>query len=174
MKVRKAVVSDAYGVAKVHVDSWKATYQGIVPDEFLETLTYEHREKAWAEIISKEHVFVAEAGEEIIGFSSGGKERSAEYEGYDGELYAIYILEEHQGQGIGKRLVKPVVEELKNMNIDSMLVCVLKDNRAGSFYEKLGGTLIGTGEIDIAGKKLSEYFYGWRDIGKIELLGGKQ
>lgn len=169
MQVRKAKVSDAYGVAKVHVDTWLSTYQGIVPDEFLETLTYDHREKAWAAIISKEHVFVAEKGGEIVGFSSGGKERSGEYEGYDGELYAIYLLQEHQGQGIGKQLVEPVVEELKNMHIDSMLVCVLKDNKAGSFYEKLGGTLIGSGEIDIAGKKLNESFYGWKDIRKIEL-----
>ncbi|GHH98705.1 hypothetical protein AM1BK_22480 [Neobacillus kokaensis] len=28
---------------------------------------------------------------EIVGFSSGGKERSGKYNGFDGELYAIYF-----------------------------------------------------------------------------------
>jgi hypothetical protein len=34
MKIRKAVLTDAKGIAKVHVDSWKTTYDNIVPDQY--------------------------------------------------------------------------------------------------------------------------------------------
>ena len=45
--IRKAELEDAKGIAKVHVDSWRTTYKGIVPDTFLENLSYENREQIW-------------------------------------------------------------------------------------------------------------------------------
>jgi len=44
MQIRKANLTDAKGVAKVQVDSWKTTYKNIVPDEYLNKMTYESRE----------------------------------------------------------------------------------------------------------------------------------
>jgi GNAT superfamily N-acetyltransferase len=164
MEVRKAVLTDAKGIAKVHVDSWLSTYRGIIPDEFLDKLTYESREQLWEENISRGNVFVAESKGRIVGFSSGGKERSGKYQGFDGELRAIYLLEEYQGKGIGKLLVDPIIAELRRLTIYSMLVLVLKDNHSRMFYEALGGTIIDTVEIEIAGKKLKELVYGWEDI----------
>lgn len=29
---------------KVHVDSWKTTYKGILPDKIIDNITYESRE----------------------------------------------------------------------------------------------------------------------------------
>ncbi|WP_421385343.1 GNAT family N-acetyltransferase [Bacillus salacetis] len=163
--IRKAVLSDKKGIAKVHVDSWKTTYANIVTDEYLNNLSYEQREKLWINIIPKGGVYVAENSEgEIVGFSSGGKERSGEYSGFDGELYAIYILKEYQGQGIGKLLINPIIDEIKAMGFNSMLVFVIEDNSSRHFYEALGGEKIDTVEVEIGGKKLSELVYGWKDI----------
>lgn len=36
MKIRKAYLNDALGVAKVQVDSWKTTYKNIVPEAYLD------------------------------------------------------------------------------------------------------------------------------------------
>ncbi len=47
MNIRKAVLSDAKGIAKVHVDCWKTTYKYIVSDQYLNNLTYESREQLW-------------------------------------------------------------------------------------------------------------------------------
>lgn len=168
VKIRKAVLTDAKGIAKVHVDSWKTTYTNIVPDEYLNNLTYDSREQKWINYIPNGDVYVAENNEEeIVGFSSGGIERSGKYIGFDGELYAIYILKENQGQGIGRVLVKPIIDEIKGMGLNSMLVLVLKDNISRLFYEALGGKEIDAVEIQIAGKKLSELVYGWQDIKNI-------
>lgn len=167
MKVRKAVLSDARGIAKVHVDSWITTYKGIIPDEFLNNLTYESREQLWKKNIPIGNVFVAENQGRIVGFSSGGKERSGKYQGFDGELSSVYILKEYQGKGIGRLLVEPIIAELEKMDIHAMLVLVLKDNNSRLFYEALGGKIIDTVEIEIAGKTLIELVYGWDDIRKI-------
>ncbi|GAE36213.1 GNAT family N-acetyltransferase [Halalkalibacter akibai] len=165
LKIRKAVIADAKGIGKVHVDSWKTTYENIVPAEFLSNLTYESREKVWINEIPKGGVYVAENSVgEIVGFSSGGKERSGKYKGFDGELYAIYILKKYQGKGIGKALVQPIINEITGMGLNSMLVLVLKDNSSRLFYEALGGKKLDEVEIKIAGKRLSEYVYGWRDV----------
>ncbi|WP_409292868.1 GNAT family N-acetyltransferase [Peribacillus sp. SCS-37] len=168
IKIRKADLTDTKGIAKVHVECWKTTYVNIVPDEYLNNLTYESREGIWINNIPNSGVYVAENDEgEIVGFSSGGKERSGKYNGFNGQLYAIYILKEYQGQGIGKALVKPIIDEIKGMGLNSMLVLVLKDNISRLFYEALGGKKIDTVEVQIAGKKLSEIVYGWEDIKNI-------
>ncbi|MFC4713005.1 GNAT family N-acetyltransferase [Planococcus dechangensis] len=168
MKIRKALPSDAKAIAKVHVDSWMTTYRNIVPDSYLDGLTYGAREQLWNENLKQCTVFVAEteAGE-VIGFADCGNERSGAYPGIEGELYAIYILESYQGQNIGKRLMQAVSKELLDKGIQSMLVWVLKDNSFSGFYEKLGGKVINEKYITIAGKQIPELAYEWRDVRRI-------
>ncbi|WP_404469551.1 GNAT family N-acetyltransferase [Sutcliffiella horikoshii] len=165
IKIRKANLSDTKGIARVHVESWKTTYANIVPGEYLNKLTYDSREQIWINSIPNGGVYVAENNQgEIVGFSSGGKERSGNYDGFDGELYAIYILKEYQGQGIGRALIQPIIEEFLGMGLNTMLVLVLKDNASCLFYEALGGKKIDELEVQIAGRKLTEVVYGWVDL----------
>ncbi len=164
-KIRKAVVTDAIGIAKVHIDSWKTTYANIVPNEYLSNLSYDSREKMWTNAIPLGDIYVVENNVgEIVGFSKGGKERSCKYKGYEGEIYAIYILQEYQRKGIGTALVKPIIKDIIEVGINSMLVLVLEDNNSCKFYESLGGRKIDTVEVEIGGKKLPELVYGWEDI----------
>ncbi|WP_449620441.1 N-acetyltransferase family protein [Robertmurraya sp. Marseille-Q9965] len=166
INIRKADLSDAKGLARVHVDSWRTTYSEIVPDEFLNSLSYDNFEQRWVRNIPNGGVYVAESESgEIVGFSSGGKERSGKYTGFDGEIYAIYILKEYQGQGIGRELVKPIIVELKEMGFNTMMVLVLKDNPSRYFYEALGAKYIDEVEVEIGGKQLPELVLGWEDIG---------
>lgn len=163
MEIRKAALADAKGIAKVQVDSWETTYRGIVPEEFLSGMRYAERERTWKSHIPKQAVFVAVDQEEVIGFSLGGLERTGNYPSYQGELYAIYILEEHQGKGIGRALFEMVVQQLFEQNISTMMICALEENPACGFYEALGGKKIDVLETDISAKKLNEVVYGWED-----------
>lgn len=112
MIIRKATLNDAAGIAKVHVDSWRSTYRGIVSDDFLSSLSYENREERWKNFMSnneeQQYLFVAEEGK-FVGFASGGQNRT-DVNDYIGELFAIYILEDFQKKGIGRALyrLKPV------------------------------------------------------------------
>ncbi len=166
--IRKAQEGDAEGIARVHVDSWRTTYRGIVPDEYLARLSYERREQVWKNALSQRPdsnlLFVAldDMGR-VVGFISGGKEREEDPD-YRGELYAIYLLEEMQGHGLGRRLVTQLVEGLLEMGLDSMLVWVLAENPACQFYQALEGQRVRSKPIEIGGVTLEEEAYGWSGI----------
>ncbi|MER2261090.1 MAG: GNAT family N-acetyltransferase [Psychrobacillus sp.] len=137
----------------------------MVPEEFLNNLSFERRADYWFSVIPDGGVYVAEdENNQIVGFASGGKERSGDYSNYNGEIYAIYILKEYQGIGIGKLLIDSIVKELTNQGVFTMLVLVLEDNPSRHFYEKLGAKKIDSIIVEIGGVKLNELVYGWEDI----------
>ncbi|ARA97366.1 GNAT family N-acetyltransferase [Geobacillus thermodenitrificans] len=166
--IRKATLADAAAIASVHVESWKTTYGGIVPATYLETLSLEEKQALWEKVLSQsDHsVFVVQENERVVGFVSGGSNRMTDgpTAKYDGELYAIYLLKEAQGKGLGHQLVQTLVSDLKQKGIHSMVVWVLADNPSCHFYERLGGEKIAEEEVEIGGKALWEWCYGWQDI----------
>jgi hypothetical protein len=44
MRIREATIADVAAIAKVHAESWRTTYKGLLPDDYLANLTYEQRE----------------------------------------------------------------------------------------------------------------------------------
>jgi ribosomal protein S18 acetylase RimI-like enzyme len=166
---RPAEEGDAAGIARVHVASWRTTYAGLIPDETLANLSEARRAEGWQESIHREanYVFIAVDGDEIVGFAAGGPEREdtlRESDGmaFDGELYAIYILDEYQGRGIGRKLFLMVAEALFMAGFHRMLLWVLTKNEAGRrFYEAMGGTAEPARMVQIVGVDLEETGYGW-------------
>ena len=156
-------------MAKVHVDTWRTTYAGIVPADFLSGLSYQRRERGWTNALESDHSdqsnYVAETGEgEIIGFASSGPEREGDPI-YKRELYAIYVFKQHQKRGVGRNLVSAVARQTLVDGIQSLLVWVLEDNHSGCrFYESLGGLKVGRKAIEIGGIDLVEVSYGWKNI----------
>jgi GNAT superfamily N-acetyltransferase len=168
MLIRKAEITDAAAIARVHVDSWRTTYVGIVPTEHLAGLSYEQRTEEWRSTLSKpaelEFVYVAEdTTGNVIGFAWGGTESSG-HPVYKAELYAIYLLEKYQRQGVGTQLLSWVVRGLLQQGVQSMLVWVLADNPSRRFYEALGGQQVSEQKITIGGVDLLEVAYGWSDV----------
>lgn len=174
IQIRPARVEDAASIARVHVDSWRTSYKGIVPDTVLENLSYERREEMWRTGLSNsartnyDFVAVDEQGR-IVGFITGGTLRDGD-PSYQSELHAIYLLKEVQGQGIGRRLMQTFVKHLLQSNITSMLLWVFEDNPARKFYEAMGGQLIQSQPMEIGGVTLQEVAYGWKDIRSISSL----
>lgn len=165
MNIRTALYRDADAIAKVYVRTWRSTYSGIVPTLFLEQLDEARSADRWRDLLENDDPdvchFVAEADRErIVGFASGGPNRDKGLE-YDGELYAIYILQEYQGQGIGSALFSAVRQWLAARGHASMVLWVLSQNPANAFYEAMGGTTLTEKEIEIGGAVLMETCYGW-------------
>lgn len=166
-RIRKALPADGRVIAHVQVATWRTTYPGIVPDEFLASLSVEERAKNWSELLANASddppAFVAEDDQRVFGFVSGGRLRQPISE-YDGELYAIYLLREHQRSGIGRALVQTLADALRARNMRSMAVWVLEQNPAVAFYKALGGVLIAHQTIEISGVSLPEIAFGWPDL----------
>ncbi|MCU0510711.1 MAG: GNAT family N-acetyltransferase [Anaerolineae bacterium] len=175
--IRPAATGDEEALALVHVRSWQTAYRGILPDSFLDELSVAARVDRWRERIAApgegEFSFVAEVtgadrAPVIVGFTGGGPEREgfvgSDGARYDGEVYAIYLLPEWRAQGIGHELMAASAQALIDAAFASVVLWVLKDNApARSFYEALGGILLGEKPITIGQTPLREVAYGWPD-----------
>ena len=153
----------------VHVDTWRFAYRGIVPDGYLDGLSYNESERLWQDAIEAGDgcVFVAEDGAEVFGFASGSlRERfSRELREYEGELKTLYVLSSRKGGGAGRQLVGAVARHLVDHGVSSMLLWAFAENRAArGFYESLGGLPIAEDGFELGGEWLSEVAYGWRDL----------
>ncbi|ESA33964.1 gcn5-related n-acetyltransferase [Leptolyngbya sp. Heron Island J] len=172
MLLREATHDDIPAIARVHVDAWRTTYRGIFPDELLQNMTYQRRENGWLRVFDGAlgddiftYVVENQLGQ-IIGFANGGLEREGNSV-YPGELFAIYILEAYQRQGIGCELMQAVAYKLAQMNIHTMLVWVLEDNPACRFYEAIGGQRVYQKDIERGGAIFTEVAYGWTDTSRV-------
>jgi GNAT superfamily N-acetyltransferase len=162
-----ATCDDARAIGEVHLSSWRTTYRGIGIDDFLDNHTVEQRVAVWKPILcnpeSKTFVYVAEIDGRIVGFAAAGPERSDDAE-YEGELYALYLLQDYQRQGIGRKLLRAAAERLVQSGVTSMLIWVLAVNPARYFYEACGGQAVREKPIDWGGKTFDEIGYGWSDL----------
>ena len=166
--IRRADIHDAAGIGRVHAESWRATYRGIVPDEYLDAIDVaewsERQRRRLAEAPDGVASLVAEAEGRIVGWAVGGPNRESEPE-LAGELYAIYLLPGHQRRGTGLKLTAATVRCLMDGGMESMVVWVLAANQpARRFYEALGASYCQEREVEIAGAKLIEVAYGWPDL----------
>ena len=137
------MIDDARAIAEVHVESWKSTYRGIVPDALLDGLSVEKRESGWRDLLAPQDsrsvtIVGCEAGGSVVGFASGGKEKTGEL-GCDGELYAIYLRHEVQRKGLGALLVRHVAQELVLRGFGSMAVWFWISTPRGNFTSASGG-----------------------------------
>lgn len=174
IQIRSANEQDAPAIARVHVDSWRQTYAGIVAAEFLVSLSYERGKAMWRQTLTSpiNLTLVAESRQAgIVGFVSAGAERSGD-PFYTSEVYSIYLLKDHWRQGIGRRLFCAAARGLHQSGHSALLVWVLKENPARRFYEALGGTFVREQGIQIGEQQLIEVAYGWRDTAR--LISGQE
>jgi GNAT superfamily N-acetyltransferase len=162
--IRVAEMRDAAAIAHVHVQSWRTTYEGIVPKEYLVSLNEAEWVRSWRDWLTRNMiVLVAEIKGEVIGFVGGGASREPLH-GYDSELYTLYLLREVQGCGVGKALLGAVAKALLQKGYGAMLVWVLEQNPAARFYENAGAVYLMSKQIDIGGVHLTESAFGWLDL----------
>jgi GNAT superfamily N-acetyltransferase len=164
-------------MARVHVETWKTTYRGLVPDNRLDALTVDsdiaggfgshlqHPPPGEAQFVA-----LMPPGE-VVGFAMGGPAREPEPD-YTGELGAIYVLRSHQRRGVGSALVGEVARHLVRTGHTGMMVWVMEQSPYRRFYEHLGGTVHRRVEHPsrIAGGPVPTVSYVWVDIGPLARL----
>ncbi len=167
--LRAARPADAAAIARVHVETWRAAYAGIVPDASLGAMTESKQALQWNNTIRRavapEAVLVAESsdlpGGRIVGFGSCGRARKRPG---TGEVFTLYVAPDWQGRGIGRRLLHGLLAKLKTGGLNEALVWVLSDNPARFFYEAMGGRRVAERQERFAGVRLEEAAYAWGDL----------
>ena len=121
------------GKAFVHWKCWQETYAGMVDPAYLDALTLEKVEERafrW-----RDGLLVAKDRARVVGFVGYGKSGDALPE--TGEIFALYVLPEYQGKGVGGQLLEAGFQQLSAYK--RICLWALKDNaRAIRFYEKHG------------------------------------
>lgn len=145
MIIRRKERKDCADVAHVMTIAWNETYKGIVPDDFLNNLYNNEKQRATNSYNNfnenDNHQFVLEIDNKIVGFVNVGLTDEKEYENC-GELHAIYIINGYKGKGYGKKLFEAGVNELKSMGFDKMVIGCLDGNPSNEFYKYTGGIFV--------------------------------
>jgi GNAT superfamily N-acetyltransferase len=137
--IRPAVQDDAGEIARVHVDSWRWAYEGLLPEDVLRGLSVDVRAQQWTRTIPEGHVLVAERHGEVIGFASVGPTRDADAPPHTGEVQAIYVTEAAAGRGAGRELFEAAQDLLRANGFERATLWVLEANQRGrEFYERAG------------------------------------
>jgi len=158
LTIREATAVDLVALARLHVETWNATYPGVRSKP-----TYEIRERQWREAFAVTDgtwfCFVIERCDgQLIGFAKGTRNDHPEF---SGELNKIYLLREYQCLGLGRRLVGHVARRVLSQGISSMILFAEPQNPSCAFYEALGAERL----RDAAGRFHGAY--GWRDLRRL-------
>ena len=156
VKPREAKPQDAAMLARLHVQAWQETYPGLLPEAEIAARTVEDRQALWARVLAsgQSRVWLIDD----LGFANFGpqRERCWADDGYQEELYAMYLIKD--GYGLGPSLMTAAY----GTGGQPFTTCVLDDNaRACAFYEKAGGAHLVTRKEKIGDTDVVERVYGW-------------
>lgn len=152
LSVRPAELTDADGIAAVHIRSWRETYSGVIPNRLMDAEALEGRRRMWTSILGLEPlpgtVVIAERAGEVVGFAFAGPASHPDAtKGFaparNLHLYSLYLLAAEHGAGTGHALLKAAVGDLP-----AQLWVASGNDRARAFYERHGFRTDGVECID--------------------------
>jgi ribosomal protein S18 acetylase RimI-like enzyme len=161
MVVRRATVEDSGAIAEIHVRSWQAAYRGIVPPEFLDSLSVEQRQRVWRQKLEggTSVTLVLEEQDEVLGWVSAGPSRDSDALSSTSELAAIYVAPEHWRRGVGQRLWSDAEGELRRAGFLEITLWVLKENAGALRFYGANGFVVDPGiekTVELGGAVLIE------------------
>jgi ribosomal protein S18 acetylase RimI-like enzyme len=163
--IRFARPEDARSIARLDVETWRATYAGMLSASYLVGLSERRRELGWRDVILREPRDVRVAVRDnaaLLGFGSCGPNRGDRR--FAGEVFTLYVAPDWQNQGIGRGLLTALFRRLVAAGRPSAIVWVLRDNPSRFFYERLRGRQITRKTLAFGGSAVEAVAFGWRDL----------
>lgn len=161
--------ADAAALARLHVDSWRETYAGILPATYLERMSVGLHEHRWKQrlISPREVTLAAEGRDGLAGYVSAERARGGRGGGAANvaEITTLYVLQRAQGTGLGRELFTASARVMAARGADALVLWVLRDNlNARGFYERLGGRRDDVGNEYVGGAVVASVRYRWPDL----------
>lgn len=161
--VRAWTAADVSDVRRIAWETWKATYAAFIPEA--DMLAY--LDDAYAPSVLVQRVedhatsgFIAQCSGEAVGYMivSVHEDENRCY------LSSLYVLPEHQGRGIGLRLVGEAERLARAEGFDRIWLGVMEKN-AGTlqWYRKLGFHFVEMAPFTMGGTTV-HHLIGWKQI----------
>ena len=158
--IRRARPSDADRLSDVFDETWREAYRGIIPGVSLERMIARRSAQWWLGAAQRRRpLVVVETRAGVVGYAVYGQTRGRAL-GTAGEIDELYILPDHQGLGLGRRLFRAVRNDMQDHGLRTLGVWALVGNdRAEAFYLGLGAAMVGHASDSIAGSVLPKVGY---------------
>lgn len=146
--IRNASVNDIALIRELTFQVWPQTYASIISQQQIDyMLDMMYSEDALRKQMEEDCQFIiVYDNQQPVGFAA-----YQEIEPQLFKLHKIYILPTQQGKGTGKFAINYVAEEIKKMNGTALQLQVNRHNKAKSFYEKIGFTVLKEIDLEIGG-----------------------
>ena len=149
-KIRKAKFGDEKMLAFIQTESWKSAFADIISDEDMEKCTDIAKAEAMYENVIKSgyaEMSILEIDGKPHCIAAWSKSRNPLFSDC-AELICIHSLCDNWGQGYGSMMMNHIIDEIKKLGYNSVLLWVFKKNtRARRFYEKHGFELTDNTQI---------------------------
>ena len=163
---RLAQLIDAEAIAKLHTQSWRQTYRGILRDEYLDGTIGEERYAVWqkrfADPAANQRSLVAEGDNQLLGFICLFLDEDPQL----GKLIDnLHVASASKGQGIGARLMREATRLfIPQATQPGFYLDVYEANQSAiQFYERMGGTNVGREDHDNPdGGRAMTLRYAWK------------
>jgi hypothetical protein len=140
--LREATQHDAAAIARLHADSWRSAYRGMLSDDYLDHRVYSERATLWQQRFSDRSekpffAILAEIDSDLAGFACVFPDQDPTYGAF---LDNLHVVPQRTGHGMGGRLLAAVAERLlADEKRGGLYLWVIEQNaRARRFYSKAG------------------------------------
>ena len=130
MRLESATAEDCRAIAEVHVESWQHAYKGILPQEYLASLSVAEREAMWRRMVEREpsHLVLARNVDQIVGFVAFGASRDEGAPADCAEIWAIYVKPACWSTGAGRLLWLEALQRILAEGYKSISLWVIVGN----------------------------------------------
>lgn len=145
-EIHKATTADIPLVRELTYKVWPQTYAGLLSQEqidYMLDMMYSPSSLEKQMNDGAQFIFVYEE-KEPVGFASYQEIKPGIY-----KLHKIYVLPSQQGKGTGRFVIDHIIDEIKQRKAKALQLQVNRNNKAKSFYERLGFTAIEEIKLDI-------------------------
>lgn len=138
--LRPARRGDAPELARIFVQAWRSAYHGVVDDLVLSSLDEGEMTLRFEEFIggapAPPRALLAVHDGEPVGFARFGEDPDLPGHGH---LFSLYVTPQTMGQGVGRTLLREVLDELRAQGSEAVTLWVFEANaRARRLYEGMG------------------------------------
>ena len=141
MEVRAAVPGDADRIAELNAAGWRTGFRGLISDAYLAAYDGlpQLRRETLAAPGGDDIQLVADDGEEILGWISGGMAQDDDLGSGAYEVRACYVNPARWRTGVGRRLMAALIDRLNPERWTHLVLWTVRDaSPTNAFYVALG------------------------------------